>query len=59
MSFVAKKDRPAGHPQNYFVPNFGQDRDVKDSLAHTRQSETNLKHEWHPVAKKDQPKPHP
>ena len=58
-NFVAKKDRPAPHPVDYFVPNFGQDEGIKSSLAHTEQSEKNLKHKWTPVPKKDQPKGHP
>jgi hypothetical protein len=23
------------HPVNYFIPNFGMDKDIKDSLANT------------------------
>jgi hypothetical protein len=49
----------ATHPMDYFVPNFGVDHDIKDSLAHTGQSETNLDHQWKFVPKEDRPKPHP
>jgi hypothetical protein len=49
----------ATHPMNYFVPNFGVDHDIKDSLAHTMQSEDNLKHRWNVVPKEDRPKGHP
>ena len=38
--------QPKPHPTNYFIPNFGMDKDIKDSLANTESSETILKHKW-------------
>jgi len=57
-NYASEKGK-ATHPMNYFVPNFGRDHDINDSLAHTSQSEANLDHQWNPVPKKDQPKGHP
>jgi hypothetical protein len=27
--------QPTAHPVDYFIPNFGMDKDIKDSLANT------------------------
>jgi len=51
--------KPKSHPVDYFVPNFGQDENVKLSLANIKQSEDDLKHKWQFVPKKDRPAPHP
>jgi hypothetical protein len=45
---------PKSHPVDYFVPNFGQDQEIKASLKHTADAEKRLKHKWIPAAK---PKP--
>ena len=51
--------KPKSHPVDYFVPNFGQDENVKLSLANIKQSENDLKHKWQFVPKKDRAAPHP
>lgn len=38
--------QPTPHPTDYFIPNFGMDKDIKDSLANTESSESILKHKW-------------
>jgi len=45
--------QPKGHPVDYAVPNFGQDRDIKLSLGNLAQAETDLKHKWVPPTKKE------
>ena len=42
-----KKD-PAGHPKDYFVPDFGMDKDVIDTQAHIKQQEAAKGHTWTP-----------
>ena len=42
---------------DYFVPNFGVDKDIRSTLKHTKQAEENLKHEMHATFKP--PKGHP
>lgn len=48
-----------GHPQDYFVPNFGQDFDVKATLKHAADQEARLKHTWIPDALKPKAKAPP
>ena len=36
------------YPINYFVPNFGEDYDVRDSKTHTVAAEERLSHKWEP-----------
>ncbi len=36
--------KPASHPINYFVPNFGQDSDIKETLASLKVAEKEHKH---------------
>jgi len=38
--------QPKEHPVNYFVPNFGMDHNIVDSLANTVGAETTLNHVW-------------
>jgi len=33
---------------NYFVPNFGADKDIADSKTHTTAAEERLSHKWEP-----------
>ena len=33
-----------GYPRNYFVPNFGEDRDITDTKVHTKMAEESLNH---------------
>ena len=42
------------HKINYFVPNFGQDKDVYDSKVHTEQEERILNHKWEPYQETDE-----
>jgi hypothetical protein len=42
-------DQPKPFPTGYTVPNFGQDKDIKDSLANTANAEAQLKHTWKAV----------
>ena len=44
-----KKDQPKGPPKDYFVPDFGLEEDVVDTLAHIKKEEKRLKHVWKPV----------
>ena len=44
---------PASVPQDYFVPNFGIDNDVRVTGININQSEKNLKHTWTPTSRKD------
>lgn len=39
-------DPPADHPKDYFVPNFGQDRDVKDTLVNERIASKLVGRQW-------------
>jgi len=41
-------EKPKDPPRNYFVPNFGMDRDIADSLKHTAQAENKLG-AWNPA----------
>ena len=34
------------HPKDYFVPNFGMDKEIAASLKHTADQEKRLKHTW-------------
>ena len=38
-------DEKKEYPRDYFVPHFGEDRDISDSKRHTKQAEEKLKHE--------------
>ena len=51
------KPAPVGYAQDYFVPNFGPDRDVQATLQHAQGQEQRLGHNW--VALKPKAKPHP
>lgn len=46
-------DKKPGHPVDYFVPNFGVDRDIADSQAHEAKASAALGHEWTPQKDKD------
>ena len=48
---------PKSHPVDYFVPNFGQDVDIKEAQKHIKDAEVMLKHPWNPklAAKSDGP----
>ena len=41
--------QPKPFPNGYTVPNFGQDADIKDSLANTGKAESQLSHVWKAV----------
>jgi len=50
-------EKPGAHPMNYFVPNFGADREhVVDTHGSLLWAEKALNHKWDPVLKKDLPK---
>jgi len=38
--------QPKPFPNGYTVPNFGMDKDIKDSLANTGKAESQLSHVW-------------
>lgn len=38
--------QPKPFPNGYTVPNFGQDKDIKDSLENTGKAESQLNHVW-------------
>jgi len=42
---------------NYFVPNFGVDKDIKNTLGHISAAEKRLNHKWTPDLKKKTPLP--
>ena len=46
------KDDPAPPPRDYFVPNFGADWDVKNSIGSAHQAEVQLGHNWDVLAPK-------
>lgn len=48
-----------GHPINYFVPDFGVDKEITSTLDSSAMSERNLNTTWTPILKKDLPKPPP
>ena len=54
-----KDEGKTPYPVDYYVPNFGQDDDVKSSLNFASQAEVDREHPWVIIPKKDQPKPHP
>ena len=54
-----KAKAPKGHPVDYFVPNFGTDRDIAVTQQNLRDSERALNHKWNVVPKKLRPAPHP
>lgn len=37
---------PKGPPMNYFVPHFGQDDEIRSTLAEVGKAEKELGHEW-------------
>lgn len=41
--------KAAGHPQDYFVPNFGMDHDIVDTQNHIKSEEKNQGHKWTPT----------
>ena len=47
-----KPTPPKSHPVDYFVPNFGVDKDIADSQGHEAAASNTLKHTWTP--KKDE-----
>ena len=47
----------APYKVDYFVPNWGQDEDVKSALSFAQQAETEMGVTWTPVFKKDAPAP--
>lgn len=49
---------PAGHPVNYFVPDFGTDENISASLKNTADTEALLAHKWIIPEKKDDPAPY-
>lgn len=53
----ASEKGSAGHPLNYFVPNFGVDKDIKHNWSSLDWAENYLKHKWNYV--KDNSKPPP
>jgi len=44
---------------NYFVPNFGRDKNVNETWGSLDWAEQSLKHKWLPLLKKDLPPGHP
>ena len=38
--------KKSGHPQDYFVPNFGEDREIEFTRKHLADTETRLGHHW-------------
>jgi hypothetical protein len=40
----APTPKKGGHPVDYFVPNFGQDHEIKTSLKNTENAEKRLNH---------------
>ena len=52
-----KHPHPDGFKKDYFVPNFGQDTEVKNSLSSAAQAETSAGHFWDVLAPEpDDPK---
>jgi len=43
---AASFSAPAPPPQNYFVPNFGADHDIKETQKHAAAAEQSLGHVW-------------
>jgi len=48
---------PKGHPQDYFVPNFGIDHDIKDAQNNIAAQEKRLNHAYHASFKKPEEPP--
>ena len=46
------------HKTGYFVPNFGQDNDIKLTLQHAAEAEESLDHKWNPDPLGTKPKTH-
>lgn len=44
--------KPASHPMNYFVPNFGQDSDIKETFKSLKAAEKENKHKLKATFKK-------
>jgi len=42
------KEEKAGHPKDYFVPNFGVDEDIKITQNNIKREEKRLNHQWTP-----------
>ena len=42
-------EQPKPFPTGYTVPNFGQDKDITDSLKNTESAESQLNHVWKAV----------
>jgi len=38
------------YPKDYFVPNFGPDRDIVGTQKHMQDTEAKIHHHWDPVA---------
>ena len=45
------EDKDAYHPMNYFVPNFGVDKDILATERHIEAAEQKLDHSWKPTRK--------
>lgn len=54
-----KPKDPKSHPVDYFVPNFGVDKQIQNSLDNTELAEKITGHKWEYIDPKDRPKPHP
>ena len=52
-----KDEGKSDHPIDYFVPNFGVDEDVRDSLRFAEDGEMELEHRWIPYTGKPIPGP--
>ena len=52
-----KDEGKSDHDIDYFVPNFGQDEDVKATLKFAQEAETDLDHQW--IIPEGKPKPGP
>lgn len=50
-----KAKAPASHPVDYFVPNFGVDSDIKNSLTHIANAEKSTGSKWGWTDPKDRP----
>jgi hypothetical protein len=41
---------PKGHPVDYFVPNFGRDKDINTTWANLDWAEKSLNHKFNPIS---------
>lgn len=49
----ASEKGPKTHPMNYFVPNFGRDKDINQTWSSLDWAENSLKHRFNPMSKKE------